>query len=89
MNTNKAKDLQRTPIFQYTDRDVVIPERDVIDPVAEYNEGELDAMDWIESVGFRMAGDMANSLLVYVYEYYPDYVQGFFDAVETLAKREA
>jgi hypothetical protein len=89
MNTNKAKDLQRTPIFQDTPRDVPIPEADVIDPVAEYNHGELDAMGWIEEVGFRMAGDMANSLLVYVYDVYPDYVQGFFDAVETLAKREA
>jgi hypothetical protein len=86
---NKAKDLQRTPIFQYTDRDIPVPEDSILDKEKEYNRGELAAMDYIEEQGFSGARDHSEDLVDSVYDFYPDYVQGFCDALEVIATREA
>jgi hypothetical protein len=58
-----AKDLQRTPIFSaYQDqfgnsRAIPVPEKDILDPVAEYNQGEWDCMRVLFDEGFNAAQD--------------------------------
>lgn len=44
---NGATDLQRTPVF-YSKEGIPVPEAAILDPVAEYNRGELAAMDMVE-----------------------------------------
>ena len=85
MNGNDSTDLQRTPQFTQPRRDIPIPEKDILDPVAEYNRGELDAMKDIDQVGFRVAREVLDELLDGEYS---DYVQGYADALEFEGKRE-
>lgn len=84
---NGATDLQRTPVF-YSKEGIPVPEAAILDPVAEYNRGELAAMDMVEEQGFSIARDHSDHLVDDVYEFYPDYVQGFVDALEFLGTRE-
>lgn len=88
MNKNQGEDLQRTPTYTQP-LDFPIPEKDFIDPVAEYNLGELAAMEDIEECGFFFARDVCDEMVDNYYEMRPDFVQGYADALETLATREA
>jgi hypothetical protein len=83
---NQGDDLQRTPIYSRK-RDIPIPEKDILDPVAEYNKGELYAMEIIEDQGWPAARNVETSLLE-TYEEHPDFTQGYCDALEFEATRE-
>lgn len=91
---NEAHDLQRTPVFtKWRDEygkalEIPVPENSILDPVAEYNRGELAAMDAIEEIGFSGARQYAYELIDEQYEKNPDYVQGFNDAVEIIGQQE-
>lgn len=82
-----GEDLQRTPV--YKSGGIPVPEKDLIDPVAEYNLGELAAMEDIEECGFFFARDVCDEMIDNYYEMRPDFVQGYADALETMATREA
>lgn len=84
---NQDNDKQRTPEF-YQRGGIPIPESDVLDTVAEYNHGELDALKDIEEFGFRYVQDRANKLLNAEYDRKRDYIQGYFDALEFEGTRE-
>lgn len=83
---NEADDLQRTPTYSRT-RNIPVPEKDVLDPVAEYNRGELSAMEDIEEFGFSYARDKCDALIDSYKDV--DYTQGYADALEVIANREA
>jgi hypothetical protein len=87
---NDSPDLQRTPQYTQPRRDIPIPESDVLDPVAEYNRGEVQALDDTENNGFAYAIERSYFLIDIDQEknYSKDYIQGYFDAVETLAQQE-
>jgi hypothetical protein len=89
MQNNDSPDLQRTPQYTQPRRDIPVPEKDIYDPVADYNQGELAAMDYIEQKGFYGINDVVDYLIDQIYENRPEYVQGFADALEVIAKREA
>lgn len=81
-------DRQRTPTYTQN-RGIPVPEKDLIDPVAEYNLGELAAMEDIEHGGFSFARDVCDEMIDKYYEMRPSFVQGYADALEAIATREA
>lgn len=85
---NESQDNQRTPTYTQN-HGIPIPEKDILDPVAEYNRGELAAMEVIERVGFSAARAYCDGLILAVYDKQKDFIQGFADALEVIAQEEA
>jgi hypothetical protein len=85
--TNDSADLQRTPQYTQPRRDIPIPEKDILDPVAEFNHGELAAMDVVNTIGF--SGAFAYGLgLMDAGLNSEDFIQGFFDTLRFLESRD-
>jgi hypothetical protein len=89
MPFNADGDYQRTPTFSgFQKTDIPVPEKDILDPVAEYNRGEVAAMQMIESRGLGNARDYLYGMLDEKYETLEDFIQGYSDALELIATRE-
>lgn len=79
--SNDGPDLQRVPQYTQPRTDIPVPEKDVIDPVAEYEHGEFHCIQIARNMGLAIAFNLRD---------FPndDFKQGYVDCYNLLANME-